>query len=183
METLNNITVIFLTGLVIKLMDDYLDQELDRMNGRQTLAMRLDRGTLPYALILLTFAVLIDYQLAIALFWSSYIVGMGMDTNRLPTGLKSYQEVMIMVVFGFLVLDYNLFLFSISIITFVQLSDDYIDYYLEEYINRDNFINYLGKVGTILLATIALVISLTIDWQMSILVALIANIVVWILHR
>ncbi|WP_018248987.1 hypothetical protein [Orenia marismortui] len=183
MELLNDMSVVFLTGIVIKLMDDYLDQEIDRLNGRTTLAMRLDRAIVPYSLILLTFSILIDYQLTISLFWASYIVGMGIGSDELPTGLKSYQEVIIMLIFGFLVLDSRLFLFSILIISFVQLTDDYIDYYLEEYINRGNFINYLGKIGTVLLSLLTLVGALVIDWQRGLLVIAIANIVVWILHR
>ncbi len=183
MQLLNDITVIFLTGLVIKLMDDYLDQEIDRLNNRSSLAIKLQRGIVPYSLILISFAVLINYRLTISLFWSSYIVGMGIDNDNLPTGLKSYQEVLIMLVLGFVVLDYKLFLFALMIILFVQLVDDYIDFHLEEYLNQTNYLNYLGEVGTILLAVISLLIALWINWQRSILVISITPIIIWLVRR
>ncbi len=185
MELFNNIAVVFLVGIVIKLMDDYLDQEIDRLNDRNTLSMKLGRAVVPYSLMLLSFATLIDYLLTISLFWSSYIVGMGMgmDQDNLPTGLKVYQEVVLMIILGFIVLDYELFLFSLAIISFIQLLDDYIDYHLEEYINRSSFINYLGKYGTLLLAIITLMIALIIDWQLSLIVIIVAHIIIWILHR
>ncbi len=183
MEILNDFSVIFLTGLVIKLMDDYLDQEIDRLNGRKTLALKLERAILPYALILMTFSSLIDPNLTVALFWASYIIGMGIDRDRLPTGLKAYQEVILMLAFGFIALDKEEFLFALSIIFFIQLVDDYIDYYLEEYINRDNFINYLGRSGTILLSFLSLTISLGINWGRGIMVIIATPIVVWLLHR
>ncbi|WP_027340260.1 hypothetical protein [Halonatronum saccharophilum] len=185
MEGLNDFSVIFLTGLVIKLMDDYLDQEIDRLNGRKTLVLRLERGILPYVLILMTFSSLIDPYLTVSLFWASYIIGMGMDMdgNKLPTGLKAYQEVIVMLGLGFIALDKEEFIFSLAIMLFIQLLDDYIDYYLEEFINRDNFINYLGKGGTVLLSFLSLVISLGISWERSVIVIFATPIVVWLLHR
>ncbi|MCK8827959.1 hypothetical protein MWH25_09430 [Natroniella acetigena] len=180
-KILDTIATVFLVGLVIKIMDDYLDQEIDRLNERKTLAIKLQRGVVPYTLLLFSFAVLINYQLTISLFWASYIIGMGISNNSLPTGLKSYQEVLIMLGLGFLVLQWKLFLFTLAIILFIQLIDDFIDFHLEDYINRDNFVNYLGEWGTILLALLSLIIALQIDWKTSFIIMIITLVVVRLL--
>ncbi|WP_408956065.1 hypothetical protein [Natroniella sp. ANB-PHB2] len=163
-------------------MDDYLDQEIDRLNERETLAIKLQRGIVPYTLLLFSFAILINYQLSISLFWASYIIGMGVSNNSLPTGLRAYQEVLIMLGLGFLVLQWKIFLFALAIILFIQLVDDFIDFHLEDYINRDNFVNYLGEWGTVLLAISSLVIALQIDWKTSLIVMIITLIVVRLLQ-
>lgn len=151
-------------------MDDYLDQELDRLNDKQTLALTLQRGVLPYTLLLFSFAVVIDYQLATSLFWASYIVGMGFSSHTLPTGLKSYQESLIMTILGFWLLGVKDFLFALAVISFLHLIDDYIDYYAQEYVNRRNFVNYLDEIGTLLLAMICLGIAIGIDWKLAIII-------------
>ena len=161
---------ILFTGLVIKLMDDYLDQELDKLNNRSTLAQNLGRGILPYALILFSIAMFCDYQLSVSLLWASYIVGMGVNKNQLPTGLKSYQEFLLLLILGFSILDSQVFLFSLLIILFIQTADDYIDYYRERYISKDNFINYLGRSGTVFIIIFSLVASLNLNWQLALLV-------------
>jgi hypothetical protein len=161
---------IFLTGLVIKLMDDYLDQEIDRANNRYSWAMKLETRIVPYTLLILSLAMFFDYKLSIALLWASYIVGMGVSTDNLAVGLKTYQEVIILLMIGFFILDIKQFLFSLVIILFIQASDDYIDYHREKYISSDNFINYLGRAGTLFIIVFSLVTSLNINWQLSLLV-------------
>lgn len=160
---------VFLTGVVIKLMDDYLDQEIDRLNERYSLAVRLKRKILPYSLLLFSFAVLCDYELSISLLWASYIVGMGANTKS-SLGLKVYQELILLLVMGFVLLDRGQFLFALLIILFIQTADDYIDYYREKYINKDNFINYLGRLGTLFIVAVSLSCSLICDWQLSLVV-------------
>ncbi|MCK8817692.1 hypothetical protein MWH28_10005 [Natroniella sulfidigena] len=163
-------------------MDDYLDQELDRLNQQKTLAIKLQRGVVPYTLLLFSFAVLLNYQLAVSLFWASYIIGMGSSNNSLPTGLKSYQEVLIMLGLGFLVLQREIFIFALTIILFIQLVDDFIDFHSEDYINRENFVNYLGEWGTILLILFSLIIALQIDWQTSLIVMIMTLVIIKLLQ-
>ncbi|MFO7820254.1 MAG: hypothetical protein R6V17_08480 [Halanaerobacter sp.] len=160
---------VFLTGLVVKLMDDYLDQEIDRLNERYSLAVKLKRKILPYSLLLFSFALLCDYKLSISLLWASYIVGMGVDVKS-SWGLKVYQELSLLLVMGFFLLDRRQFLFALLIILFIQTVDDYIDYYREKYISKDNFINYLGRLGTLFIIGVSLICSLIFDWQLSLVV-------------
>ena len=161
---------VLFTGLVIKLMDDYLDQEIDRLNNRNSLAVKLKRGIVPYSLLLFSFAVLCNYKLSIALFWASYIVGMGMDRTKVKIKLKAYQELIVLLIIGFWLLETTQFLFSLLIILFIQAVDDYRDYYREKYINKDNLINYLGLGGTLFIIIFALVFSLNLNWQLTVLI-------------
>ena len=165
---------VFFTGLVIKLMDDYLDQEIDRLNNRNALAVKLKRSIVPYSLLLFSFAVLCNYKLAVSLFWASYIVGMGVNKTELPFVLKSYQELFLLLLIGFLVLDSSQFLFALIIILFIQAVDDYIDYYRERYISGDNFINYFGRVGTFFIILFSLVFSLNFNWQLALLIIILS---------
>ncbi|MBM7555848.1 hypothetical protein JOC47_000682 [Halanaerobacter jeridensis] len=151
-------------------MDDYLDQEIDRLNNRNALAVKLKRGIVPYSLLLFSFAILCNYKLAISLFWASYIVGMGINKTELPFTLKMYQEVFLLLIIAFLVLDSSQFLFALIIILFIQAVDDYIDYYREKYIARDNFINYFGRSGTFFIIIFSLVFSLNLNWQLTLLI-------------
>ena len=165
----NGLAVIFI-GLVIKLMDDYLDQEIDRLNERDSLAVKLNRGILPYSLLLFSGAVLCNYKLAISLLWASYIVGMGINKKDSSFYFADYYELPLLLLIGFLCLDKGQFLFSLLIILSIQAGDDYIDYYQEKYINRDNFVNYLGKMGTIMITFFSLAASLYLNMQLSLLI-------------
>ena len=151
-------------------MDDFLDQEIDRLNNRDSVAVKLQRGILPYSLLLFSFAVLCNYKLSIALFWASYIVGMGTNKTKLSNQLKWYQELILLLIVGFLALDNLTFLFALLIILFIQAVDDYIDYYREKYINRDNLLNYLGQGGTFFIIVFSFVCSLHLNWQLTLLI-------------
>src|SRR5690606_29875589 len=80
-------------GVAIKLMDDYLDQELDALLGRRTLAAAVGPGAVAYAMAALALAMLLDGPAAGSLFLAAYAVGMAHDpAGRLPTGLAGWQE-------------------------------------------------------------------------------------------
>ncbi|WP_156801210.1 hypothetical protein [Halobacteroides halobius] len=158
-------------------MDDYLDQEIDRLNNRSTLALKLQRGVLPYTLLLFSFAVVINSKVPISLFWASYIIGMGFSGDPLPSGMRGYQESVFMAGLGFWIFGIKDFLFSLTIILFIQLVDDYIDYHVERYVNQSNFVNYLDKVGTFLLAMLCFGIAVAINWQLAIIIIIVTPVV------
>ncbi len=162
-------------------MDDYLDQELDKINNKETIAIKLDRAALPYSLLCFTFAVVIDFELAVILFWASYIVGMGFDVTPLPTRLKAYQESILLTAVGFFFLDKQLFAWGLACILFIQLGDDLIDYQTDKYISRTNFVNYLGQVGTTLVASVALGMALKLQLGLTGVTVLVTILVAWLL--
>ncbi|MGM0502590.1 MAG: hypothetical protein ACQERJ_08655 [Bacillota bacterium] len=169
-DILQTSLAVLCTGLVIKLMDDYLDQELDQLNNNYTLAAKYERRIVPYTLLLFSLAVLCDYKLAIALFWSSYIVGMGNNKSKATRGLKSYQEIIVLLALGLMLLEAQQFLFSLLIILFIHTIDDYIDYYREKHISSDNYINYLGQTGTMFVAVFSLTASLNLNWRLALII-------------
>ncbi|NLZ54952.1 MAG: hypothetical protein GX892_17765, partial [Thermoanaerobacteraceae bacterium] len=92
---------IFFTGIVIKIMDDYLDQDIDIIDKQPNLYIALEYGGLPYVLLLLSFAIMLDFAAALSLFFSSFAVGMaGKLTAKMPSGLYGYHESLIVVLLG-----------------------------------------------------------------------------------
>lgn len=150
---------VLFTGISIKLMDDYLDQILDRLENKKTLALRWGRATLPYALLSFSLAAAFNYSWAVSLFWASYILGMGYDlTDELPTGLKAYQESLLLLLIGVYILSIKNFLSSLFIMTGIQLIDDLIDLKYDEQIYRNNSVHLLGKrqVSLLLIAVLSI---------------------------
>ena len=52
---------IFLMGLVIKMMDDYIDKEIDLLKGQWNLSLIFKNAILPYALLLLIFSLYFNF--------------------------------------------------------------------------------------------------------------------------
>lgn len=159
---LKKILSVFLTGCVIKIMDDYLDQDIDILENEQNLFTVLELGVLPYALLLLSLAFFLDSVTALSLFLASFAVGMGGNlTAKMPSGLYGYQESFIVLLLGFLSLKINM-LSSILIIIVIQLLDDIKDYKRNK-INKKNLAFLLGKVECYLLAVICFLLSFYLD--------------------
>lgn len=160
------LSTVTLTGISIKMMDDYLDQELDKAQGKETLIQQLGNSTLPYGLLLLMIAMALDPSLAGSLFLSSYIVGMGKDgLHRLPSKLPSYTEMLIGLILGILFWGSPIMISSLIIILTIQLSDDLYDYYLERERSPRNWVQRLGKIEATLLLVILFLASLILDME------------------
>jgi hypothetical protein len=184
LQDIKGLLSIFLTGLSIKLMDDYLDQELDKLSNKRTMAIKLERASLPYTLLLFSLAVALNYSWSLSLFWASYILGMGYDLqNSLPTGLKSYQESVILLILSLYILEPEQMFSSLLIIFVIQLIDDLIDYKVDKQIYRNNFIYIFGKWQVIFLIIIMISLSLYLDYKKSILVLLLTPLVTSLLEE
>ena len=117
---------IILVGLVIKIMDDFLDEEWPPSRG---LLRTLGKGVLPYSIVIFLLAISLDFSLTVALFLASYITGMIFVTNHvLPSGLSSWLESILAILLSVLIAGYDLTLWAILIMLAVQLIDDYLDY-------------------------------------------------------
>lgn len=175
---------VFFSGLSIKMMDDFLDRELDRLQNKETLAQRLENAALPYALILLMIGVVLNPSLAGSLFLASYIVGMGKDIFLfLPSRLPSYGEMLIGFFLGLLLFGFYQIATSITVILVIQFMDDFKDYFLEKEINTANLVQRLGKVEAILISLILFLVSLTLAWQKLILVLAVTPIIICCLEK
>lgn len=146
-----------LIGLVIKWLDDSLDSEFDICRGERTLAARLGRSLLPYALCVAVFALSLDAKLASALFLSSYALGMVTNwTERLPTRLPPYVESVIAVLFGVLLAGPGLELWALLFIAWVDWLDDLVDFRKDRVTGNRNLAHKIGFVETTLLILLAL---------------------------
>ncbi|NPV44908.1 MAG: hypothetical protein HPY70_13195 [Firmicutes bacterium] len=146
---------ILLVGLVIKIMDDIIDENYPEY---------LYKAALPYAIIIFVISTLIEHKTAISLFMSSYIVGMFSDINEtLLTGLKGYQESLIIFGLGTVFLGWKEFIFSLTIIIGIQLIDDVIDVSIDRNSGQRNMVMRYGKVEIFIVSMIFFVFSLMLN--------------------
>ncbi|TYP48690.1 hypothetical protein [Thermosediminibacter litoriperuensis] len=154
---------VFLTGVVIKMTDDFNDHEYDILVGKRSLIDVLKTGAFPYAIVVFSLACLLELNTSISLFYSSFIIGMATNLNaRMPSGLYGYQESFLMFFTGILILGHLEMLSSLLTISAVQFWDDWRDY-REDAIARKNLANALGKGECILLSIICLLAAYYMD--------------------
>lgn len=143
---------ILLTGMSIKLMDDWLDYEYDECIGKFTLARKLGKATLPYTLLILVIASVLHAQLALGLFLGSYAAGMAFQfRDRMPTGLPGYVEAGIAVVIGGFLIGIPLIGFSVLMMICVQFLDDILDLQKDRNSGQRNLAAKFGMVEATLL--------------------------------
>lgn len=165
--------VILVIGTVIKLMDDYLDQDLDKIEGKYTLAMFLEKATLPYTLLCTVMCMALEPMLTGSLFLASYLVGMGHDLQRqLPLGWTAWQESLLFGLFGLVGFGIAEMIGSLLIVLFIQLADDFVDYHSDSITSRRNFVLQLGLWESFILGVIVLVAAFALDVEKAILVSI-----------
>lgn len=153
---LDLLTMLFI-GWTIKLLDDHLDSEYDIARGERTLAVRLGRSVFAYGLVSALLAVALNQSLAIALFLSSYAVGMFIDLReKLPTHLPAYVECAVAVGLSVLLVGWQLELFALAFVALVDWIDDIIDYGRDHRSGARNLAHRIGFVETTLLVLLAL---------------------------
>ncbi len=120
---LKKVFSILITGIVIKIMDDYFDQDIDALEKQPNIYMAMEYGGLPYTLLLFSLAFMLDPITALSLFFSSFAIGMvGHLTVKMPSGLYGYHESIIVVLLGFVLLKLEM-LSSLFIVMVIQLWD------------------------------------------------------------
>ncbi|WP_054971496.1 hypothetical protein [Alicyclobacillus ferrooxydans] len=147
-------------GSAIKLLDDHLDSEYDICRGERTLAVRLGRSVLAYGLVTALLAVTFDKSLAIALFFSSYAVGMFMEPKeKMPTRVPAFVESLAAIGLSFLITGWREGLFALAFVATVDWLDDIVDYARDEQTGQRNLARRVGLVEATLLILLAFVIS------------------------
>lgn len=150
-------------GVAIKLMDDDLDREDDRLAGKATVAAALGPGTGAYALAALAVAMLLDARVAGPLFLSAYAVGMAhAPGQRLPTGLAAWHESILAAGAGMLLAGVRPMMVSVAAMVFVQCADDLLDRAEDRRSARPSLITRLGPVETGLLGAAALLVGVSL---------------------
>jgi hypothetical protein len=172
---------VFCTGCVIKLVDDYLDQELDVIVGKYSLAQRIGIGTVAYALVIFAVAVSLNWKLSVALFFASYITGMVFDVQQqLPTGLSGFQEILAITGLSCWLIGTTTTIAAVFIMLFVQIIDDWLDMRSDARTGQRNFFYKLGVTETWICGLIFLLVSITLHTYMVALVIASTPAVVWV---
>jgi 4-hydroxybenzoate polyprenyltransferase len=154
------------TAISVKLTDDYLDEDSDRILGKFNLASRLGKGTPIYGLVSLAIGASLAANLSLALFFACYIIGMCHDRHsRYPLGLNGMQESLIILLVSCYLLGINLMLFSILFVFAVQLIDDLIDIIADQQVGMRNYACSLGSIECLLLTLICLGFAFAINPQ------------------
>lgn len=122
------LVAVLLTGAAVKLADDVLDRHLDACRGRITSYNLLQEGSTTYALAFLAVAAALDPPRATSLFAAAYAVGMvGTAGERLPSGLKGYQESLLLLGGLGLWWGWQEIVSSLAVVGAWQLIDDMLD--------------------------------------------------------
>ncbi|MEG6586061.1 hypothetical protein [Dendrosporobacter sp. 1207_IL3150] len=159
-EFASTILAVLLCAASIKLVDDYLDRDLDNRIGRTNWAHKLGNSTTLYSMMLLIIAAGLNSSLSLSLFLSSYIIGMFNDLKQVfPSKLTGFQESLVVLVIGVLLFKWDYMLFSLLFVSSIQLIDDCIDYNIDTLAGYRNFAHRFGVIETMLIAAIGIITS------------------------
>lgn len=179
-DWLGSAAATLLAGLAIKLMDDYLDRDIDRIWQKPSLYRLLGGATFPYAILAVTLASAASARVACPLVLGAYIAGMVRESGvRYPSGLSASLEAAIVTVSAFWLFGPRATLSSVVLMLSLQLADDLIDYSKEHGANRKNFVNLLGRGETLLLAVCLFLVGLILDQMRAFLVLICAPVVMF----
>ncbi|QTL98300.1 hypothetical protein GM661_10075 [Iocasia frigidifontis] len=150
---------VILIGFVIKMMDDFLDQEIDILQGDWNLTSVLKKGILPYSLVIMIFALHLNFAESVSYFSASYLLGMSSTAaDKLPSRLRGWQEGLILIVIAIYLTSLREVITSIILVLILQFVDDYLDYKKEIYIKKDNLINKLGHLNGLIIFIILFIL-------------------------
>lgn len=173
-EIFKKLLGLFLVGIVIKLLDDEVDKETGIENRYKiNLINELGKYKLPYGLILLSIAMVLETYYAFSLFSSAYIIGMFNFINRkLPLKVKAYHEIIIIVIINLVLIPYRIFFHSFIVIILIQALDDILDMKHDLTYGYFNFANKYGKGEMIIVSVILVTSSLMLSLENTSLILL-----------
>jgi 1,4-dihydroxy-2-naphthoate octaprenyltransferase len=164
LDALRTLGCLLLVGAAVKLMDDYLDADYDASRGQQTLAVKLGRATLPYALALGFIGAVLDARLALSLFLGSYAVGMFATwRERLPTRVPAVIEILVAAGLAAALAGWQTALWAMAMMAVVDWVDDLVDMYGDAASNQFNLAIRIGPTETVFLVLLALLVAVTVN--------------------
>ncbi|SHJ54721.1 hypothetical protein SAMN02745975_02334 [Geosporobacter subterraneus DSM 17957] len=159
----------FLTGIIIKLLDDYMDEELPS----KLLSPETRNGILPYSLIIFSLAAALNLTYTVTLFSGAYVLGMFFHMQqKLPTGLTGLQESLIILFINLLIFPFAAVLTSLLVILFIQSIDDLLDRQWDKRMGHHNLANQFGMGEMIILSAILAVLLMMLDLKKFVFVNL-----------
>ncbi|AFS78532.1 putative membrane protein [Gottschalkia acidurici 9a] len=151
---------ISIISIIIKIIDNVVDNE-GYVDESKLLP---EKGILPYVVIMMGVASMLNINITVSLIFSAYIVGMFENLNMtFLFSLKGYQESIIVAILGILFIGFNDMISSILVISSIQLIDDLIDMDKDRITQNKNYALKYGivevSIATIILFLIALFMS------------------------
>lgn len=153
-----------LMGAAVKLMDDYLDSEYDICRGERTVAVKIGRASLPYALVCAVCSAYLNVAIAVSLFFACYALGMLTNAReKLPTRVPAYVEVIVSAAILWGMVGWRMALWALAFIAFIDWLDDIIDMTRDARTGQRNLALRLGMVETTLLILLAMCTAVLAD--------------------
>jgi len=148
-------------GIVIKLMDDFLDKDIDRLTHQWNFAIILNRALLPYSFVLLIISLYLNFSDSVSIFAASYAIGMAGDyKEKLPTRLYSWQEGILVLIMGVFISSFYDIISAVIIVSIIQIIDDLIDFKNDIKSQARNVIVKYGRVNSFLSIGILILLSI-----------------------
>ena len=161
-ETASTMIAVILCSIAVKLIDDFLDKEIDACADCKNFANLLGSGVIVYGMLSLSLAASINAAVSLPLFLASYSIGMFNDFKKtFISGLSGMHESLLIFFLGVILHGWHSMLFSLVFIFSIQLFDDYLDINTDQPASCRNIAQRIGKIECLLLAIITLLIS----WQ------------------
>lgn len=152
--------VAFLTGISIKLLDDFIDMDLDIRKGLGQSFANHPNFFLPYGFITLIIACFYQPYWAGALFLGAYAVGMFPEGSRVfPLQLKGITEIIGAFLIGLLYCGWHLTAAAFLLMLAIQLFDDILDKDIDFITNSFNWAAHLGQLETQILTLILIMLA------------------------
>lgn len=168
LPAIGRIPAVFFLGLVIKSMDDFLDEPWPPTKG---ILSRFAKGLLPYSLVLFGLALYLDFRLVWSLFLAGYAVGMFSHPYvMLPSGLPSWIETLVAGIVSWLTVGYSYTLWAMLCMVSVQLLDDFLDYHVDSRRSEANWLHKLGKGEGVILLLLTFYLAVSLKPFSSVLV-------------
>jgi 1,4-dihydroxy-2-naphthoate octaprenyltransferase len=160
LDWMTSLASMVLMGAAVKLMDDYLDSEYDICRGERTIAVKIGRATLPYALVCALISSYFNVSIAVSIFLASYALGMLTNAReKLPTKVPAYMEIVISLLVLWAMVGWRTGLWALSFMALIDWLDDVIDMTRDQRTGQRNLALKIGLVETTLLILIAMCTS------------------------
>ncbi|MTI67777.1 MAG: hypothetical protein FH753_14420 [Firmicutes bacterium] len=154
LSNLKILVCITIMGILIKVLDDYYDE--DYINS--------DKNITLYGLLAFSIACVFKSSLAITLFLSAYIIGMFKDFNRkLTLGLKGYQEGILLIIICLVFINPIEVFSSFFIILIIDIFDDILDFKYDKKYNKKNYVLQFGLGEVLIIVIIFILFTIKLD--------------------
>lgn len=175
---------VLLTGCVVKLMDDYLDQDFDVLRGKRSLTRHLGIGTMAYTLLIFAIAVSLNWRISVAFFLAAYMTGMVYEFNtKYILGLTGWQEICIIFLLSCSIVGLVYTLASLFVLLFIQIADDWLDTKDDALTGQRNSVQVMGLTEAWIGGLIFLLLAFYLNARLTLFAVTAAPLAVWLINK